>query len=203
MAASPLFEGRTWWAAYVVVLPKRCIVIHRLGNRRQTLQVGGLAPVARRIEIRPNASNRPQPRTFHQRPMVWDRLRAARFTPTPVSLSSGSSMCEVSSRSGCKFNPRAPHVMGDTGARTTDFPWPATYTQCFQELPKGPGWPRRNAPISGKRTFLPVCLSLCIARVHQDLQSDKWMPDVVGCGLTTRVKGLDGPYTLQCRQDCP
>jgi hypothetical protein len=29
------------------------------------------------------------------------------------------------------------------------------------------------------------------------------LSDVVGCGLTTRIKGLDGPYTLQCRQDCP
>lgn len=94
------------------------------GYQCLALQVGGLAPVLGRTPISPDASNRPQPRTFHQRPMVWDRLRAVRFTPTPVSLSSGSSMCEVSSRSGCKFNPRAPHIMG--GHRGPDHGFPVT-----------------------------------------------------------------------------
>lgn len=127
------------------------------GYQCLALQVGGLAPVLGRTPISPDASNRPQPRTFHQRPMVWDRLRAGRFTPTPVSLSSGSSMCEVSSRSGCKFNPRAPHVMG--GHRGPDHGFPVTgdlYT-VFPRTPEG-AWLAPTECSHLREKDFPTCL---------------------------------------------
>jgi len=54
------------------------------GYQRQALQVGGLAPVARRIEIGLNASNKALT-TYVSSTFQWFgvELRAVRLTPTP------------------------------------------------------------------------------------------------------------------------
>jgi hypothetical protein len=139
------------------VLPKRCIVIHRLGYQCQVLQVGELALVARWTEFHPNASNRPQPRTFHQRPLVWDRLRAVRFTPTPVSLSLGSTLsARILHSSSCKFILSWPFHKGQ-GDRTYGFPVTGDLLIVFPRTPEG-AWLAPTECSHLREKDFPTCL---------------------------------------------